>query len=127
MRFGRAYGGLESGCERLEELAEFGGSLVLLMRLQFFESGGKGVFERPDDFLSELIVGGRDEVFPMDCAKQFDEDILLLERPVEEAQSLRAVECVSALVLDGLTKRLPSSLNPVNAHRNGFDQIKVLE
>lgn len=104
----RVYSGLESGIERLEELAE------------------QSVFERPDCFLSELLVGGRDEVFPVNCSKELHGKLLFHELPINQGLGFDAVERVSAPELDGFTKRLPAPLNSVNAHRDGFDQIKVL-
>ncbi len=67
-----------------------------------------------------------DEVFLMNGAEQLNGKLLLHERPVDEALGFLPVKLVLPLEFYLFAERLPASLNPVNAHRDGFDQIKVL-
>jgi hypothetical protein len=63
----------------------------------------------------------------VDYAKQLDWGFVLHKSPVDEALRVAVVVLVSALELEGLPQGLPVSWYPVNAHRDGGDQIMLLE
>jgi hypothetical protein len=57
---------------------------------------------------------------------EFDRKLLRHERSVDECLRVRVLKLEASLEVNRLAQGLPASLNPVNAHRDGFDQIKVL-
>jgi hypothetical protein len=67
-----------------------------------------------------------DEILLMDGFEKLDRESLGHESAVDHALRLLVGDGVMALEVNRLAERPPASLNPVNAHRNGFYKIKVL-